>query len=191
MSAVNTPNQRGKMGSTDRATVKPSHDWNPTLTVLFSFRKTWTVSLWPPDAKNRLIRKGPDAGTDWSQQERRMTEDEVVGWHHWVNRYESEWSLGDDEGQGRLACWPKSLGSQRVRHNWVTEHQQQRASQGGPFSMRLLSLDCGLICLTLPSFAIRNGPCLWHISFCLLSEPWGGKESSFCFVLWGQNDTTS
>ena len=45
---------------------------------------------WPPDAKNWLIWKDPDAGKDWRRQEKRMTEDEIVGWHHWLNGQEFE-----------------------------------------------------------------------------------------------------
>ena len=44
--------------------------------------------LWPPDAKNWLIWKGPDAGKDWQQEEKQTTEDEMVGWHHQLNGYE-------------------------------------------------------------------------------------------------------
>ena len=46
--------------------------------------------LWPPDAKNWLIGKDPDAGKDWSQEEKEMTEDEMVEWHHWLTGHESE-----------------------------------------------------------------------------------------------------
>ena len=46
--------------------------------------------LWPPDVNKWLIRKGPDAGKDWRQEEKGTTEDEVVGWHHQLNRHESE-----------------------------------------------------------------------------------------------------
>ena len=60
--------------------------------------------LWPPDMKNRLIRKDPDAGKDWRQEEKGTTEDEVVGWHHWCNRHEFEQAPGVGEGQGSLAC---------------------------------------------------------------------------------------
>ena len=60
--------------------------------------------LWPPDAKNWLIRKDPDAGKDWRQEEKGMTEDEMVGWHHRLNRHEFEQTLGDGEGQGSLEC---------------------------------------------------------------------------------------
>ena len=46
--------------------------------------------LWPPDAKNWLTGKDPDAGKDWRWEEKRMTEDEMAGWHHWLNGHESE-----------------------------------------------------------------------------------------------------
>ena len=49
-----------------------------------------TPILWPPDAKNWLIRKDPDAGKDWGQEEKGMTEDEMVGWYHWLNGHEFE-----------------------------------------------------------------------------------------------------
>ena len=61
--------------------------------------------LWPPDTKSQLTGKGPDAGKDWRQKEIGGTEDdEVAGWHHWLNRYEFGQTLGDSEGQGSLAC---------------------------------------------------------------------------------------
>ena len=59
--------------------------------------------LWPPDTKSQLIRKDPDAGKDRRQEEKGTTEDEMVGWHHGLDRHESEQALGD-EGQGSLAC---------------------------------------------------------------------------------------
>ena len=60
--------------------------------------------LWPPDAKSWLTGKDPDAGKDWGREEKGMTEDEMVGWHHWLNGYEFEQTLGDNEGQGTLVC---------------------------------------------------------------------------------------
>ena len=48
--------------------------------------------------------KDPDAGTDWRQEEKETTEDEMVGWHHWLNGHEFEQTPGDSEGQGSLAC---------------------------------------------------------------------------------------
>ena len=52
--------------------------------------ETKTPILWPPDAKNWLTRKDPDAGKDWRREEKGMTEDKMVGWHHWLNGYEFE-----------------------------------------------------------------------------------------------------
>ena len=60
--------------------------------------------LWSPDAKSWLIRKDPDAGKDWRQEEKWMIEDEMIGWHHWLDGHESEQTLGNSEGQGSLAC---------------------------------------------------------------------------------------
>ena len=58
--------------------------------------------LWPPDAKSQLISKDPD-GKDWRQEEKGVTEDSMVGWHHWLNGHEFEQALGN-EGQGSLVC---------------------------------------------------------------------------------------
>ena len=63
-----------------------------------------TPILWPPDVKNWLIWKDPDAGKDWGQEEKGMTEDEMVGWHHWLNGDEFEWTPGIGDGQGGLVC---------------------------------------------------------------------------------------
>ena len=61
--------------------------------------------LWLPDAKSRLTGKDPDAGKDWGQEEKRVIEDEMVGWHHRLNGYEFEETLGDSERQGSLVCY--------------------------------------------------------------------------------------
>ena len=66
--------------------------------------KTEAPVLWPPDVKSWLIGKDPDAGKDWRQEEKGMTEDEMVGWHHWLNGHEFEQALGDGEGEGSLEC---------------------------------------------------------------------------------------
>ena len=61
-------------------------------------------ALWPPDVKSQLTGKGPDGGKDWRQKEKEVTEDEMVGWHHWFNGHEFEQTPGDSEGQGSLMC---------------------------------------------------------------------------------------
>ena len=60
--------------------------------------------LWPPDEKSWLIWKDPDAWKNWKQEDKGMTEDEIVGWHHWLNGHEFEQALGDGEGQACLVC---------------------------------------------------------------------------------------
>ena len=60
--------------------------------------------LWPPDVKNWLNGKDPDAGKNWRQEEKGMTEDQTVGWHHQLNRHKFEQAPGDGEGQGSLVC---------------------------------------------------------------------------------------
>ena len=63
-----------------------------------------TPILWPPDSKNQLIGKDLDAGKDWRQEEKGMTEDEMVGWHQRHNGHEFEEAPEAGDGQGGLAC---------------------------------------------------------------------------------------
>ena len=65
--------------------------------------------LWPPDVKNWLIGKDPDAGKDWRQEEKGTTEAEVVGWHHLLDGHEFEQAPGAGDQQGNLECWTDSL----------------------------------------------------------------------------------
>ena len=80
-----------------------------------------TPILWPPDAKNWLIWKDPDAGKNWGREEKETTEDEMVGWHHWLNGHEFEQALGDGDGQGGLACcspWGHKESDTTEQLNW-------------------------------------------------------------------------
>ena len=78
-----------------------------------------TPILWPPDANNWLIWKDSGVGKDWRQEEKGMTEDEIVGWHYWLNGHEFEWTLGAGDGQGGLACCsPWSL-KESDRNEWL------------------------------------------------------------------------
>ena len=62
-----------------------------------------TPMFWPPDAKSSLIWKDPGVGKDWTQEEKEMTEDEMVKWHHWLNGHEFEYTPGVGDEQGGLA----------------------------------------------------------------------------------------
>ena len=66
--------------------------------------KAETPVLWPPFAKCWLIGKDSDAGRNWVQEEKGMTEDETAGWHHWLDGHEFEWTPGFSDGQGGLVC---------------------------------------------------------------------------------------
>ena len=87
--------------------------------------KDETPILWPPDEKSWLIWKDPDAGKDWRQEEKGMTEDEMVGWHWmasptwwpWVWASPGSWWWTGKPGMLQF------MGSQRVRHDWATEQQ--------------------------------------------------------------------
>ena len=83
-----------------------------------------TPILWPPDAKNWFIWKEPDAGKDWWQEEKGMTEDEMVGWHHWLDGHEIEQALGVGDEQGSLtSCSPQSH-----KESDTTEQQNETES---------------------------------------------------------------
>ena len=77
--------------------------------------------FWPPVVKNWFFGKNPDAGKDWRREEKGITEDEMVGWHHWLKGHEFEQALGNGEGQGNLACcslWGlKKLDTSEVLNN--------------------------------------------------------------------------
>ena len=80
-----------------------------------------TPIFWPPHAKNWLIWKDPDARKDWSQ-EKGMTEDEMVGWHHWLHGHEFEQAPGVGDGQGGLTCcdsWGHKELDMAERLNWT------------------------------------------------------------------------
>ena len=84
--------------------------------------KDETPVLWPPHAKSWLTGKDSDAGRDWGQEEKGMTEDEMSGWHHWLDGRESGWTPGDGDGQGGLACWDswgRKESDTTERLNWL------------------------------------------------------------------------
>ena len=81
-----------------------------------------TPILWPPHARSWLIWKDPDAGKDWRLDENGTTEDGMVGWHHWLNGHEFEWTPGVGDGQGGLACcnsWGCKESDTTERLNWT------------------------------------------------------------------------
>ena len=81
-----------------------------------------TPILWLPHAKSWLIWKDPDAGKDWRQEKNGRTEDEMVGWHHWLNGHRFEQALGVSDGQGSPACcspWGRKKLDKTTQLNWT------------------------------------------------------------------------
>ena len=108
--------------------VKPV---NPKIFIGRTDAKAETPILWPPDGKNWLIRKYPDAGKDW--QEKGTTEDEMVGWHHQLDGHEFEQVPGVGDGQGSLVCcslWGHKESAMTKWLNWTELnwfHNERRA----------------------------------------------------------------
>ena len=98
----------------------------PWLFIDSTDAKAEAPILCPPDAKSRLTGKVPDAGKDGRLKEKREAEDEMVGWHHWLNGHELEQTLGEWR-TGKPGVL-QSMGLRRVRHDWVTEQQRWERS---------------------------------------------------------------
>ena len=84
--------------------------------------KAETPVLWPPDVKSWLIGKDPDAGRGWGQEEKGMTEDEMAGWYHQLNRHEFEWIPGIGDGQWGVVCcdsWGHKESDMTEQLNWT------------------------------------------------------------------------
>jgi len=97
--------------------------------------------FWLPDVTSQLIGKVSDAGKDWRQEEQGATEDETVGWHHWLNGHEFEQTLGDSEGQGSLVCFSsqscKELDMTELLRQWMSKYMQS------VLNFPTVSLQCG------------------------------------------------
>ena len=108
----------------DRKEIKPV---NPKANQSWIFigrtdAEAETPILWPHEAKNRLTGKDPDAGTDWRQEEKGTTEDEMIEWHHWLDGHELEQALGVGDGQGGLVCcspWGRKESDMTEWLNWT------------------------------------------------------------------------
>ena len=106
--------------------------------------KAETLILWPPDAKNWLIGKDLVAAKDWRWEEKGTTEDQMVGWHHWLDGHEFEQAPGAGDGQGSLACCsPWGL---KVQFSSVTQscptlcNPMKHSTPGFPVPHQLLEL---------------------------------------------------
>ena len=77
--------------------------------------------LWPPDPKNWLTGKDPNAEKDWRQEEKGTTDDEMVGWHHWLDGHAFERTLGDVEGQRGLVCCSRWCYKESDMTEWLND----------------------------------------------------------------------
>ena len=148
-----------------------------------------TPIFWPPDAKDWLIGKDPDAGKDWRQEKKGMTEDEMVGWHHRLNGHEFEQALGVGAGQGSLVCC-QSIGSQRVGYDWATEQNWTEYTMPRVNS----DVDYGLGDSEVSRFIVwtnirSDRGHSWRVRLCM----WRNRENignfcAFCSILlWTEN----
>ena len=103
--------------------------------------------LWPPNVKNWLIGKDSDGGKDWRREEKGTTEDEMAGWHHWLDGPEFEQALGVGDGQGGLACcspWGRKESDMTERLNWTELGRSPGEGKSYPLQYSGLenSMDC-------------------------------------------------
>ena len=108
----------------DSKEIKPVKPKGNQLWIFIGRADAETLILWSPDAKNRLIGKDPDVEKDWRQEEKGMTENEMVGWHHQLNGHEFEQAPGVSDGQGSLGCcspWGLKELDKTERLNWTED----------------------------------------------------------------------
>ena len=99
-----------------------------------------TPILWPPDGKNWLLGKDPDAGKDWGQEEKGMTEDEMFGWHHRLDGHEFGWTPGVSDGLGGLVCCSPWGGKEPDTTEWTKPNSAYKLNNQGDILDVLLSL---------------------------------------------------
>ena len=126
--------------------------------------KAETPVLWPPHAKSWLIGKDSDGGREWEQEEKGTTEDEMAGWHHWLDGRESEWIPGTGDGQGGLVCC----------HSWG--HKESDTTEWLNWNWTELNLkfppNCPLL-ISRPKFCVLGTlSCPWLFSLVGVNGVW-------------------
>ena len=102
--------------------------------------KAETSVLWPPHAKSWLSGKDSDAGREWGLEEKGTTEDEMNGWHHWLDARESEWTLEVGVGQGDLACWDSLGCKESDTTEWLNWTEASLSITDSWSSLQLMSI---------------------------------------------------
>ena len=106
--------------------VNPKGNWS-WIFIARTDAEAETPILWPPDAKNQLIGKEPDAGKDRRWEEKGTTKDKMVGWHHRHDEHEFEWAPGVGDGQGSLVCyspWDHKESDTTEQLNWTEQNRK-------------------------------------------------------------------
>ena len=140
----------------DSKEVKPVHSKGNQLWIFIGRTDAEAAApiFWPPDVKSLLIRKDPDAGKDWRQEEKGITEGEMVGWHHWLNGHEFKQTPGDGEGQGNMVCCSYEVTNSRTwLSNWTELISIKKIKSASIIILKHLGL-CAWSCRKL-SFSVK------------------------------------
>ena len=134
-----------------------------------------TPILRPPDVKSRLTGKDPDAGKDWGQEEKGATEDEMVGWHHWLTGNEFEQTQKDSKGEGSLVCCSPWGHKELDTTEWLNKNNNMEWLKDSS-SMKHFP------------FVLKNF-CLWPISTLCFYPSLSHNLSKYCGRVWGLDDS--
>ena len=119
--------------------IKPVHLTGNQPWIFIAKTEAEATKLLPPDVKSQLTGKDPDPGKDWRLKEKRVAEDEIVGWHHRFNGHEFEQTQGDSEGQGSLACCRPCGHRESDRTEWLNNND--KSTKGCKIKMKILCLS--------------------------------------------------
>ena len=160
--------------------IQPVHPKGDQSWIVIGRIDAETLILWPPDTKNWLPLKDPDAGRDWGQEEKGTTEDEMAGWHHWLDGRKSEWTLGVGNRQGGLACcdsWGRKELDTTERLNWTDTHNDPDR------------LNRWVYLCIIENILHVNNDCIWgcQIRFWKLHEKSGILYFFLCIPLYSVN----
>ena len=148
----------------------------------FNLPELSKCNIWPLHERSWLIGKDSDAGRDWGQEEKGTTEDEMAGWHHWLDGHEFEPIPGDGEVQGRLACC-STWGRKETRlRDWTTTAMKSSIKKS--FSLLFLkgiSSKCRFLYWYIFSFSSLN---LCFTNSCWHCRLWGLGCHSYSLFLW-------
>ena len=156
--------------------------------VFLAILGSWRPILWPLDIKNQLTGKDPDARKDRGQEEKWVTEDEVVGWHHRLNRLEFEQTPGESEEQASMVCCDPWGCKELDMTKWLNKNNKKSQIQISILICENLGKCCPVGSHLSLHRGLREGPrdsrssrsqyCAWHIG-----ETWGNMLNGHFYHL--------